>query len=86
METINKKEDMVNHPKHYRTKNGLEVIDIIDAVTEDLSGEESYCIGNCIKYISRYKKKNGIEDLQKAEWYLKRVIKKLEKENKKNEL
>lgn len=66
--------DNVNHPAHYQTKSGLEVIDIIAAVTEDLKGEEAYDIGNAEKYIARYKKKNGNEDLKKAVWYLQRVI------------
>ena len=66
--------DNINHPAHYQTKSGLEVIDIIAAVTEDLKGEEAYDIGNAEKYISRYKKKNGNEDLKKAVWYLQRVI------------
>ena len=66
--------DNINHPAHYQTKSGLEVIDIIAAVTEDLKGEEAYDIGNAEKYIARYKKKNGNEDLKKAVWYLQRVI------------
>ena len=68
------KYDNVNRPKHYQTKNGLETIDAIEAFTEDLTGIEAVCTGNVIKYISRWKKKNGIEDLKKAEWYLQRLI------------
>lgn len=75
--------DNVNHPKHYQSKNGLEVIDVIDAFTEDLSGKEAWHTGNVIKYICRWKSKNGLEDLKKAQWYLNRLIEKLEnkKEN-----
>ena len=75
--------DNVNHPKHYQSKNGLEVIDVIDAFTEDLSGKEACYTGNVIKYICRWKSKNGLEDLKKAQWYLNRLIEKLEnkKEN-----
>lgn len=72
--------DNVNHPQHYKSKMGLETIDIIEAFTEDLSGIEAVCIANVIKYVTRYKKKNGLEDLKKAQWYLNRVISKLEKE------
>lgn len=64
----------VNHPNHYQSESGLEVIDVIKAFTSELSGEEAFCIGNAIKYICRYSKKNGTEDLEKAVWYLKRVI------------
>lgn len=72
------KNDMVNHPSHYMSETGMEVIDVIEAFTFDLKGGEAYCIGNVIKYICRYKHKNGIEDLKKAQWYLNRVIKRLE--------
>lgn len=64
----------VNHPNHYQSKSGLEAIDVIKAFTADLSGEEAFCIGNAIKYLCRYSKKNGVEDLSKAEWYIERVI------------
>ena len=69
-------EDLVNHPNHYKSESGLEVIDSIEAFTEDCSGFEGYCVGNVMKYICRFKKKNGIQDLEKAEWYLNRLIKK----------
>lgn len=78
------KYDNVNRPKHYQTKNGLETIDAIEAFTEDLTGIEAVCTGNVIKYISRWKKKNGIEDLKKAEWYLQRLIRHEEIEESKN--
>ena len=64
----------VDHPNHYQSETGLEVIDVIKAFTSELSGEEAFCIGNAIKYICRYSKKNGTADLEKAVWYLKRVI------------
>lgn len=66
--------DNVNHPKHYQSKNGLEVIDCIEAFTEGLNGIEAVCAGNVIKYVCRYKSKNGLEDLKKAEWYIKKLI------------
>lgn len=79
----NTHKDNVNHPSHYQSESGLEVIDVIDAFTEDLSGEEAFCTGNAIKYICRWKSKNGVEDLKKAKWYIDRMINKLEKgENK----
>lgn len=68
--------DSVNHPNHYQTEGGLEVIDIIKSVLGD--GFEPYCVGNVLKYISRYKKKNGLEDLKKARVYINYVIDYLE--------
>lgn len=71
--------DMVNHPKHYKAKNGMEVIDVIEAFTANLSGYEATHTGNVIKYICRWKEKNGLEDLRKAQWYLNRLIENIEK-------
>lgn len=63
--------DNINHPQHYI--GNIETIDYMkDKLTQE--GFEGYCIGNVIKYISRYKNKNGIEDLKKAQWYLQEVI------------
>ena len=74
-------QDLVNHPQHYKTKSGLEAIDVIEAFTDGLQGYEAVETGNVLKYICRWKKKNGLEDLKKAQWYLSRLISKLEKEN-----
>lgn len=71
--------DMVNHPPHYQSSSGLEVIDVIEAFTENLSGAEATNTGNVIKYICRWKDKNGLEDLKKARWYLDRLIQTVEK-------
>lgn len=62
--------ETVNHPNHYQMGNGLEVIDIIDAVTD----VKAFCKGNAIKYLCREDKKNGIEDLKKADWYIQYLI------------
>lgn len=73
--------DNVNHPAYYKTKNGLETIQVIEAFTEGLEGIEATDTGNVIKYICRWKKKNGLEDLKKAQWYLNHLINHVEKEN-----
>ena len=78
---------MVDHPPHYQSETGLETIDVIEAFTFDLKGIEAVCTGNVVKYISRWKKKNGLQDLKKAKWYLERLInhvETLEKENEKS--
>lgn len=67
----NTKTDMVNSPPHYN-KAGIECIDAIRAATGD--GYEYYLQGNIMKYLWRYRYKNGIEDLQKAQWYLDKLI------------
>ena len=64
--------DMVNSPSHYN-EFGIECIDAIQAATED--GFEYYLQGNIIKYLWRYRYKNGVEDLEKAKWYLEKLIK-----------
>ncbi len=71
-------ESRIAHPAHYQTSNGLETIDVMEAFTEDMAGYEAVCTSNVLKYICRWKKKNGLEDLKKAEWYLKRLIERIE--------
>lgn len=66
-------EDQVNHPTHY-TAGGIECIDALEAATSGLTGIEAVCTANAIKYLWRWKRKNGVEDLQKAVWYIKRLI------------
>lgn len=66
--------DAIN-PPHYQAhpglaKHNLQVIDI----TEHLN----FNLGNVVKYVLRHEGKNGLEDLKKAEWYIKREIARLE--------
>ena len=65
--------DMVNSPSHY-TQGSIECIDAIEQVVSGLDGMEAMCTGNAIKYLWRWKHKNGVEDLKKAVWYLQRMI------------
>jgi hypothetical protein len=60
-------DDIVNHPKHY-TAGTIECIDYINSCKFD------YLEGNIVKYVTRYKHKNGVEDLRKAEFYLRMLI------------
>lgn len=69
--------DSVNHPAHY-TGGKMECIDIVDVMTEDKQGLEAFCTGNIVKYLYRYNKKGGVEDVKKAEWYFKKLIEVLE--------
>ena len=64
--------DMVNSPPHY-TQGGIECIDAIEAALGP-EGFEAFCRGNIIKYTWRSPGKNGQQDLEKARWYLNRII------------
>lgn len=66
--------DTVNHPAHYKSDTGLEAITVIRAFTEELKGMEAVDTANILKYMCRWKKKNGLEDLKKARWYLNNLI------------
>ena len=59
--------DPVERPAHYN-QDGIECIDYIT------SKNMSFLEGNVVKYVTRYKMKNGLEDLKKAQWYLNRLI------------
>jgi hypothetical protein len=65
--------DNVNHPSHY-TQGAIECIDAIKEAVKGLLGIEAVCTANIIKYVWRWKFKNGVEDLRKARWYLDRLI------------
>ena len=71
------KTDMVNSPPHYN-QAGVECIEAIRAATDE--GYEYYLQGNIIKYLWRYRYKNGVEDLKKAHWYLQKLIEETENE------
>lgn len=66
--------DMVNHPSHYISETGIETIDVIEAFTSELKGVEAFDTGNVLKYVCRWNRKNGLEDLEKAKWYLEHLI------------
>ncbi len=68
---LRKPTDNVNNPVHYN-KSGIECIDAIEAATGE--GFEFYLQGNILKYLWRYRYKNGVEDLKKARWYLDKLI------------
>lgn len=61
-----KDKDSKISPSYYKV--GIQPIDYIESWNMD------YCAGNIVKYITRYKRKNGREDLLKAKWYLERLI------------
>ena len=64
--------DMVNHPPHY-TQSDIECIDAIRAALGP-EGFAAFCRGNVIKYNFRCDHKGGLQDVEKAGWYLKKLI------------
>ena len=77
----NPKPNMVDHPPHY-TAGGIECIDALAAATTGLEGIEAVCTANAIKYLWRWKYKNGEQDLDKAIWYINRLKTELGKSSK----
>ncbi|MGD6898627.1 DUF3310 domain-containing protein [Bacillus infantis] len=72
-----KPQDLINKPSHYH-KGGIDVIGYLEQhfpPTASMTVAEGFFIGNVIKYVSRYKEKNGLQDLEKAEFYLNKLIK-----------
>lgn len=63
-------ENMVDRPNHY---GGVACLNAIEA---SMSPEafKGFCKGNAMKYIWRYEKKGSVESLQKAIWYLNKLV------------
>lgn len=70
--------DNINHPLRY-TKGDIECIDAIKAATVGKTGIEAVDVGHVIRYLWRYEEKDGLESVRKAEWYIKHLIKELER-------
>lgn len=73
-----KANDPIN-PNHYK-QGKVECIDCIESATSNLTGFEGFCTGNAIKYLYRWKRKGGVTDLLKSQWYLNRLIERQEGE------
>ena len=67
-----KSHDSVNSPLHYASGD-IECIDAIEEATKGLEGLEAVCTANAIKYLWRWKKKGGINDLDKCVWYVNKL-------------
>ena len=72
MATVTGRLNTVAHPKHYSGK--IECIDCIESAVAELNGFEGFLAGIVIKYVFRFKRKNGKEDLLKAEYYLSKLM------------
>ena len=67
--------DLISPTYYQRAK--LETIETIMDIVRDLPGDEAVLVGNVVKYMTRYRFKdtsNPVEDVQKAEWYVKRLV------------
>ena len=71
-EAFREDRDNIN-PSHYR-QGGVECIDALESATVNLKGIEAVCTANAIKYLWRWKEKNGAEDLRKAQWYITKLL------------
>ena len=72
-ETIPEAEpDNVNHPAHYETGK-FECIDVM-VETQGEEAVKAYCLCAAFKYLYRHNRKNGLEDIKKARWYLDKFI------------
>lgn len=64
--------DAVEHPAHYETGK-FECIDVM-LETQGKQAVTDFCVCNAFKYLYRHGRKNGVEDLKKARWYLDKAI------------
>lgn len=69
-----KGKDNITSPNHYVTDKGFEVFDVQEAFIHELKGMAASYWCNVVKYILRFQKKNGVEDLKKARYYLDKLI------------
>ena len=72
---------MVEKPAHYQGR--VECIDAIEAAVADLRGMAAVYTGHIIRYVWRWDRKNRLQDLHKARWYLDRLILAIENEDRK---
>lgn len=66
--------DNIIRPNHYASDKGFEVFDVQEAFIHELKGMAASYWCNIVKYILRFQRKNGVEDLKKAKYYLEKLI------------
>ena len=69
-----KNNDNIIRPNHYASDKGFEVFDVQEAFIHELKGMAASYWCNIVKYILRFQRKNGVEDLKKAKYYLEKLI------------
>ena len=78
LSTTHYQQDTIN-PDHHK-HGDIETIDYITAINKNMKPEHAFFVGNAIKYLSRFPKKNGLEDVKKAQWYVNKLIEIMEAE------
>lgn len=71
-------QDNVNHPSHYESGQ-FECIEVM-LETQGKEAVVDFCLCNAFKYLYRHRRKNGIEDIKKAKWYIDKYIELSEKD------
>lgn len=79
------KNDNIISPNHYVSDDGIEVFDVQEAFIHELKAMSASYWCNVVKYILRFQRKNGVEDLKKAKYYLEKLIEKEETKGEDNE-
>jgi len=70
---IKQTDHLVNKPAHYN-QGEVECIEAIKSATVNKKGIEAVCVANVIKYLWRYEDKGGVQDIEKAKWYLNKLL------------
>ena len=73
------KRDIVNHPSHYESGK-FECIDVM-LETQGKAAVMCFCLCNAFKYLYRHNRKNGVEDIKKAKWYIDKYLELVESES-----
>lgn len=71
------KEDVVNHPSHYESGK-FECIEVMEEAL-GVDNVKGFCLCNAFKYIYRHRRKNGDEDIKKAQWYINKYLELVER-------
>ena len=67
--TMTENNNNIIRPNHYTSEKGFEVFDVQEAFIHELKGMSASYWCNIVKYILRFQRKNGVEDLKKAKYY-----------------
>lgn len=81
-DVMNPMPDIINKPSHYQGEFGLKAIDVVRNFAGDLTAVQGFYWGNAMKYLLRFQKKNGLEDLKKARKNLDWLIDEMEGKSK----
>jgi hypothetical protein len=75
------KDKAVYNPSHYN-QGKVEVIDIIEDAVKGAEPFEAVCLANVLKYMLRYRYKNGVQDIEKSLWYTNKLLSEVKRQAK----